>query len=318
MKLSVILCTRNRAEQLRGCLAKMAEVEPARRDIEFIVVNNASTDHTAEVIETFASMAPFPTRQVFAMEPGLARARNAGLDSSTGDLIFFTDDDCYLEPEFFTKFEKAVIESGVDYGGGQILLYSADDDERIANLKVTEIKQIAPHTAVVKAGVIQGANMFFHRRVFDAIGAFDPNLGAGTPFSCEDIEMVSRASRHGFTGGQVPGFTVYHHHCRRRGSPEANKTVLEYDRGRGAYYAGLLAAGVAEAWPGWWAGTYTNGNGDDREKLDRLCRELRGAAEYLEFLLADGGFEPSKMKNMGIKDDAAALMKRIKRRLLSS
>jgi len=296
----------------------MAEVEPARQGIEFIIVNNASTDHTAQVVDEFAALAPFAVRHCLAPQPGLARARNAGLAASTGDLLFFTDDDCYLENGFFSKFEQAVQASGVDYGGGQVLLYSPDDDERVANLTVAELSVIPPHTPVVPAGVIQGANMFYHRKVFDVAGPFDANLGAGTPFSCEDIEMVARASRHGFMGGQVPGFTVYHHHTRLRGSPEANKTVLEYDRGRGAYYAGLLAAGVGEAWPEWWAQTYGYGHGSDREKLERLCRELKGATEYLEFVLASEGFAPAPMKSMSIKGDAAALLNKIKRRVLRS
>ena len=315
MKLSMILCTRNRADQLAGCLAKMAEVEPARRDVEFVIVNNASTDHTAEVIETFAASAPFVVRPVLAERPGLARARNAGLAASTGELLFFTDDDCYLEPGFFTRFERAVADSGADYGGGQVLLYSPEDDERIANLRVGELEFIPAHTPVVHAGVIQGASMFFHRRVFDAAGPFDPELGAGTPFSCEDIEMVARASRHGFIGARVPGFTVYHHHTRLRGSPEAEKTMLEYDRGRGAYYATLLAAGVPEAWPEWWNESFTYGSGDDRAKLERLQRELQGAADYLAFRLARPGLPPAPMKRLSIKDDAAALMKRIRRRV---
>jgi glycosyltransferase involved in cell wall biosynthesis len=316
MKISMILCTRNRAEQLRGCLAKMAEVEPSRRDVEFVIVNNGSTDNTSEVVAAFAKSAPFDVRLCEAPQPGLARARNAGLAASTGELIFFTDDDCYLEDGFFTKFERAVQASGLEYGGGQVLLYSPDDDERVANLKVTELSLVPAHTPVVPAGVIQGANMFYFRKVFDAAGPFDSNLGAGTPFPCEDIEMVARASRHGFTGGQVPGFTVLHHHTRLRGSPEANKTILEYDRGRGAYYAGLLTAGVAEAWPSWWSQTYVQGHGSDREKIERLCRELKGAAEYLEFMLASPDFMPAPMKSIGIKEEASALFQKIKRRVL--
>lgn len=300
MKISMILCTRNRGEQLRTCLQKMAGVEPTRRDIEFVIVDNGSTDDTQAVIEAFKPHAPFSVKSVMAAEPGLARARNAGLAASTGDWLFFTDDDCYLEPGFFSKFERAVGQSGCDYGGGQILLFSADDDERVANLKVARLKRFPARTGVIAAGQIQGANMFFRRQVFDTAGPFNANLGAGTRFPCEDIEMAARASRFGFTGAQVPGFTVYHHHGRKRNSPEAEKTVLEYDTGRGAYYGTLLAAGVPKVWPIWWKQTTRHGETDGLTQLKQLSRELQGAAAYLEFATGIGAVDGKSLNDANI------------------
>ena len=57
---------------------------------------------------------------------------------------------------------------------------------------------------------MQGANMFFHKRVFETVGTYNPHLGAGTDFCFEDVDMATRASLAGFTGVRVHGLVVRH------------------------------------------------------------------------------------------------------------
>jgi hypothetical protein len=204
----------------------------------------------------------------------------------SGELIFFTDDDCYLEPGFFSRLEHAVKASGFAFGGGQILPYSADLDQRVAQMTVEKLCQITPEMSVVPPGFIQGANMFFMRDVFEKVGLFNVALGAGTPFPCEDIEMVARAARAGFVGGQLPGFTVYHDHGRIRNSPEALETIHGYKRGSGAYYAELILSGNESAWPFWWHKTYVQNHLPPVHRLQMLGIEMQAAAEYLEARLS--------------------------------
>ena len=72
--------------------------------------------------------------------------------------------------------------------------------------------------------------MAVRRNVIAAVGPFDPDLGAGTPFPAEDVELVARASAAGWLGGYYPGPIVYHDHGRS--SPSAVKHILkEYDLG---------------------------------------------------------------------------------------
>jgi len=286
VKLSVVVCTRNRANQLAHCLNKLALVEPARHDIELIVVDNGSTDDTATVIEHAAKTSPYLFRHHFEPKKGLSHARNCGVLQSSGDLIFFTDDDCYLEPGFFSKLEQAVRASGFDFGGGQILPHSADLDHRVAHMRVEKLCQISPDMPVVPPGFIQGASMFFMRDIFEKIGLFNVALGAGTPFPCEDIEMVARAARAGFVGGQLPGFTVYHDHGRIRNSAGALETIHGYKRGSGAYYAELMLSGNESAWPFWWHKTYVQNQLPPVHKLRALGIEMQAAAEYLEARLS--------------------------------
>jgi glycosyltransferase involved in cell wall biosynthesis len=284
MKISLIICTRNRAGQLGRCLAKLNEVRSPESPVEVVLVDSASTDETPRVIREFIETSKWKSKTERAERPGLGYARNRGIAASTGELIVFTDDDCYLEENYFQNLLDNFDPSFCQYGMGQVLLYDADDDPRIANIRIESAILLPPRSAVIPAGAVQGANMFFLREVFDGAGFFNEDMGAGTRFPCEDIEMACRASHAGYSGALLPGFTVYHHHGRKKDSPEALKTLQSYDYGRGAYYASLLARGVPQAWK-FWSETFSkDGRIASIGHLSQLSREMVGASQYFEFL----------------------------------
>ena len=274
-KISLVICSRNRAGQLGEMLTRLSTTDAAIHRVEVILVDSASDDGTIDLMKSFASTAKFPVVIAQVERPGLGRARNEGIRRSSGDLICFTDDDCYLAPDYFTKFTKNVNPGRCHYGMGTILLFDSADDVRVANLRI-EKKRVLPARSLLPAGSIQGANMFFLRSVFQKAGLFDERMGAGTDFPCEDIEMATRASLAGFVGIQIPEPVVHHHHRRKAGSPEADATVAQYDFGRGAYYASLIARGVPGVWDFW-----RNCGGLEQPlsagKLSSLERELKGA-----------------------------------------
>lgn len=290
MFLSLIICTKDRAAQLDECLKEIALAAPPPAAMEVVVVDNGSSDATAAVIGQFAATAPFAVIAASCATPGLAAARNAGLAAAKGEWLLFTDDDCYVEALYFRNFvEFANSIAGatndakdIRYGAGPVVLYDQQHDPRIANLAIPALKLIPPRT-LMAAGTIQGANMFFHRSVFDRIGPFNERMGSGTPFACEDIEMATRASLAGFVGALAPFFSVTHRHRRLRGSAEADSTVESYDYGRGAYYASLMERGVADVWK-LWAACSAMKTADEPKHRVRLMRELEGAAQYLKSL----------------------------------
>ncbi len=213
----------------------------------------------------------------------MGRARNCGIDNSTGTVLIFTDDDCYFAENFLDRFDEVIEPSKCQYGGGQIILYDAADDPRCANLRFTK-DFVIPPDRILPSGLVQGANMFFFRDVFDKVGMFNEDMGAGTSFACEDIEMACRASRGGFVGYMTPDLKVFHHHGRKLNSKEAIETMMSYEYGRGAYYASLILENVQGAWSFW----------ETRHRMDveskgmkirlNLAREMMGAAKYIEYL----------------------------------
>jgi glycosyltransferase involved in cell wall biosynthesis len=294
MKISHIICTRNRAEQLRTTFKTFNIAQMKSHQVELVLVDSDSTDDTMKVMEEFAST--YPKTRIVKAGKGLGRARNAGIKAAKGDLIAFTDDDCYLDDNYYQALRLVFAEpQQFQYGMGQILLYDQTDDRRIANARIQRMGIIPPGTAL-PTGTFQGANIFFLREVFEKAGLFRDDLGSGTPFPCEDIEFGTRCSLAGFTGVFTPLVKVLHHHGRKAGSREADETVIGYEIGRGAYYGAMIVDGRTEAWKLWLATTYTQGKPPSRRVLQRMEREFRGAADYIRFRLEQGdtpGVEPS-------------------------
>ena len=104
--LTVIMCTRDRAEQLRRVLKSACSLRiPPGVTWEFLLVDNGSTDHTAEVVESFTDR--LPIRRVWQPELGLSNARNAGVAEAAGDYILWTDDDVVIDPGWLEAYADA-------------------------------------------------------------------------------------------------------------------------------------------------------------------------------------------------------------------
>src|SRR5215469_8201036 len=95
MLISLVVCTRDRCSSLRTCLEYIRRLE-SPGEWELIVVDNGSNDGTAELVRDFAEGASFRVVLVYEPKRGLGRARNAGIARATGEIIAFTDDDCYV------------------------------------------------------------------------------------------------------------------------------------------------------------------------------------------------------------------------------
>src|SRR6202030_2914998 len=109
--------------------------------------------------------------------------------------------------------------------GGRILLYDPQDarmtiDERIVPCEIRPFH-------FVTTGELQGANLSIRVEVLERVGGFDRELGAGTKFPCEDIDIVASTLWAGFAARFEPGPVVFHHHGRKR--HEIAKLVAGYD-----------------------------------------------------------------------------------------
>lgn len=99
MKVSVIVPVYNVEKYLRKCLGSL--VSQTLQDIEIIVVNDGSGDHSQEIIEEFSEKYPEKIRNFTKENGGLSDARNYGLDRATGEFISFVDSDDYVTATMF-------------------------------------------------------------------------------------------------------------------------------------------------------------------------------------------------------------------------
>jgi glycosyltransferase involved in cell wall biosynthesis len=92
LDISVLIATHNRAEILRRTLQSMTRLDLEGISVEFVLIDNNSSDNTRQVIESFRTK--LPIRYLFEPRPGQNCARNRALaDVQLGSLVAFTDDD---------------------------------------------------------------------------------------------------------------------------------------------------------------------------------------------------------------------------------
>lgn len=235
-RVSFIVCTRDRAEALEACIRSIESAcrsHPAVTS-ELVVVDNGSTDNTPEHLASIAAAADITMILLREARPGLAVARNTGLQRARGQILIFIDDDCEIDRNYLSDLEQhyAASERLVLRGGRVELGNSRDLPFTVKLSPVSErlIRRVHP------GGFVLGCNMTMHREVAALVGAFDERLGAGAPMqSAEDTDYVLRAFQLGIPVEYVPDMTVYHHHGRRT-RRAIEKLHRSYSFGNGGLY----------------------------------------------------------------------------------
>lgn len=103
VRVSVVLPTCDRAEQTRRCLDALAK--QTFDSYEIIVVDDASTDGTPDMLEAFAREHPDLPVRILRQESNLGanRSRNRGVQASRAPFVAFLDSDCVAEPDWIEQ-----------------------------------------------------------------------------------------------------------------------------------------------------------------------------------------------------------------------
>jgi glycosyltransferase involved in cell wall biosynthesis len=219
MKASVIICTYNRSKLLLDTLVSLKNQDFPRDIFEIIVVDNNSTDNTKELVLKLAPAFPIQIKYIYEEKQGLSFARNTGITHAHGQIIAFTDDDVEAEKTWL-KSLVSVFQSPDVYGAGgpiraiwpcELPSWLTDYWQRYLTInefpeahKMGEFKSPFDYP--------WGANMAFHKKVFDTIGIFPTNLGrvGSLLLSNEELELYSRIEAQGKRIVFAPGAIIYH------------------------------------------------------------------------------------------------------------
>lgn len=236
MDISVIICTRNRHDSLSMALRSLEGLAvPAGLKWEAVIVDNGSTDQTADICRGFARKDP--QKYIYVHEPrrGKSIGLNTAIQVSRGKLLAFIDDDCIVDRSWLQEILKEYdSDPQLAVLGGRVELYD-NRDNPATTLTYPEKMVLAPPLVLFKNFLIIGCNMVVRKDVFDSVGGFDTALGPGTPAIAEDVDFIYRANKKGFRVAYVPSVLVYHNHGRRT-DEEIAVLMSKYCVGRGAFY----------------------------------------------------------------------------------
>lgn len=288
---SLLFCTRNRAEQLRPCLDHIAALE-TQIPWELVVVDNGSTDQTRAILDDFKTKASFPVTIVYEGQPGKSVGLNRALPFLRGPLIALIDDDCYVAPDYIDRVQEIFDDPRIGFAGGRVDLFDPTDAPLTIRTE-TETTYLPPRS-FVEPGFIPGCNMMIRRDILASLGGFDPDFGPGRPIqAAQDLELIPRASFAGWWGIYAPSARVAHHHRRKPGA--GFDLHRRYSIGIGAYLVkytlardtrNTFAKMWLRRWYWWLRQALRGGNG-----LMIIGWEAKGAARYLALRLrrAAGG-----------------------------
>jgi len=215
--ISVVICTYNRAEILKETLKSWLSVDGLASNVELIIVDNNSTDHTKHVVESFRPACPTQLRYVREANAGLSYARNRGIDEASGNIVAFVDDDVYFDK----CWVNAVLEVFNDHseisclGGKSIPKFDGDKPDWIT-------ENLLGLYGCTRSGDLDklmifpeypfGLNMAFRKSVFSQVGKFNPRLGRvkKSLLSGEEKDMFYRISKAGLKVFYSPKAVIYH------------------------------------------------------------------------------------------------------------
>ncbi|HWJ71809.1 MAG TPA: glycosyltransferase [Kaistia sp.] len=205
LRFSVIVPVWNSPDLIAKCLTALEDQSFPRDRYEVIVVDNGSTDQTAEVIARFPGVTMLSERK-----PGSYAARNRGLAEARGEFVAFTDADCIPHRDWLTAADEAIgLEPGKAIYGGRMTLFASDEDSPVCRA-YEEIFSF-DQRKYLATGHCVTANWVSPLSLIRDLGGFDAKLKSGG-----DFDMSGRISRRGLPIVYVPEMQVAHPY---RGSP---------------------------------------------------------------------------------------------------
>ena len=217
-RISIAICTWNRCAQLAATLEKLVEAQrPSAVSWEVLVVNNACTDATSDVVTSFADR--LPIRETIEPRSNLSAARNRALAETTGAVVAFIDDDVRVDPAWLVtlaRLESAYPDCTVLAGPVRPFFPVPPDPELVATFPYLKkgfcsLDHKQPEGPLTPGLLPAGANMAFRKALIEGL-EFALHLGPsnGSLEGHEDVDFVRRVYARGGTAVWSPDLQVDH------------------------------------------------------------------------------------------------------------
>ncbi len=199
--ISVIIPAYNAAQTLGECLDALRKQTVPREAYEVIVVDDGSTDETHLVAQSGGA------RVIRQDNSGPAAGRNAGIATSKGDLILFTDADCVPAADWIERMVEPLADPEISGSKG---VYRTRQSSLAARFIQVEYEDRYDHTARQQyVDFIDTYAAGYRRRLLVDMGGFS----TGFPLaSVEDQELSFRLAEAGHRMVFCPGAIVFHRH----------------------------------------------------------------------------------------------------------
>ena len=281
---SVIVPVYNEGGKIGECIEALLAQDLTEAEWEVIVVDNGSTDSTADVV------ADYPVEFVREDDAvGSYAARNRGIAAAQGAILAFTDADCVPVPGWLRIALAAFEDPAVHVVGGEIAAAPAENEVE----RYLGAGRFLSHRYGLEHPFLpyfQTANVFYRREVFQRLGQFSADLISGG-----DVDMCWRAQAAGLGPIQfVPEASVAHHHRSDRDAMlrqsfkwgiGAGRLARLYGNEMGSvrrrieHHASLHIAGATVRWLGTLPGGLLGGT-EGRRQLRWAGWELLGAIRW--------------------------------------
>jgi GT2 family glycosyltransferase len=216
---SVIIPTYNRAESLDRCLASLSKQDYP--SMEVIVVDNSNDGATEDVLGKYPNVKEISV----AKREAQARARNRGVESSSGEYVLFLDDDVVLINKDSVSNSVRTLEgdSGIGAVGGMIWSKDFEAGRMVVSAPVLLLQSlrweryVSIGSGMKEVDTLQTSNLMMRKRLFTSLGGFDQSFKR-----VEDADLCYRIREDGHKVMLNFGSAVVHYN---RGSSGARNLV---------------------------------------------------------------------------------------------
>jgi mycofactocin glycosyltransferase len=199
---SVVVAARNVERVVGHCVRSLLGLDYPRDRLELVLVDNASSDGTRRVLESFRDEVVL----VDEKRRGPAAARNGGIRVARGDVIAICDADAVVDPGWLRALVPALADPGVGIAGGRILAARPANAIQLFGETIHDAYSAA---LVWTPPYVITINWAARRTVLDEVGLFDERLRR-----CSDVDFSWRAVEAGYELAYCPEAVVYHHNER--------------------------------------------------------------------------------------------------------